>query len=269
MRSTDLQRTVFSVPKMDCPSEEKLIRMALETLPEIALQFDLATRQVTVIHPGPADAVLNRLTPLGLGAHPIASDTADGFEGPLAATDDAAETRTLRVVLAINALMFAVELALGLAAESTGLVADSLDMFADAAVYGVALYAVGRAAAMKRTAARLAGWLQLLLALGALVEVGRRFLFGSEPVSMLMMGVGLLALIANVSCLVLVARHRDRGSHMKASYIFSANDVLANLGVIVAGALVAVTGSAYPDLLVGTLIGLLVLNGARRILALR
>jgi Co/Zn/Cd efflux system component len=136
-------------------------------------------------------------------------------------------------------------------------------------VYGVALYAVGRAAAMKRTAARLAGWLQLLLALGALFEVGRRFLFGSDPTSTLMMAVGLLALVANVACLVLIGRHRDRGSHMKASYIFSANDVLANLGVIVAGVLVAVTGSAYPDLLVGTLIGLLVLNGARRILALR
>jgi Co/Zn/Cd efflux system component len=213
--------------------------------------------------------VLNRLTPLGLGAHPIASESAEGFDPPAPVTDDAAEARTLRIVLAINALMFGVELALGLAAESTGLVADSLDMFADAAVYGVALYAVGRAATMKRMVARLAGWLQLLLALGALVEVGRRFLFGSEPLSMLMMGVGLLALVANVTCLVLIGRHRDRGSHMKASYIFSANDVLANLGVIVAGALVAVTGSAYPDLLVGTLIGLLVLNGARRILALR
>jgi Co/Zn/Cd efflux system component len=69
--------------------------------------------------------------------------------------------------------------------------------------------------------------------------------------------------------MVLLAKHRDGGAHMKASWIFSTNDVLANLGVIVAGALVAWTGSNVPDLVIGTLIGLLVLNGARRILSLR
>jgi Co/Zn/Cd efflux system component len=263
------QRTVFSVPRMDCPSEEKLIRMALEDLPDVTLSFDLVGRQLTAIHPGPAAAVLERLTPLGLGAQQVVSEPADALDQVPQHVDDAAEAVTLRIVLAINALMFVVELAFGLIAESTGLVADSLDMFADAAVYGVALYAVGRAAAMQRTAARLAGWLQLLLALGALAEVGRRFLFGSEPVSMLMMAVGLLALIANTACLLLIGRQRDRGAHMKASYIFSANDVLANLGVILAGTLVALTGSAYPDLVIGAVIGLLVLNGARRILALR
>jgi Co/Zn/Cd efflux system component len=101
-----------------------------------------------------------------------------------------------------------------------------------------------------------------------LAEVIRRAVFGSEPQSMLMMGMGLLALAANVFCLVLIARQRDRGAHMTASYIFSANDVIANAGVIAAGALVAWTGSPYPDLVIGTLIGLVVLNGARRILKL-
>jgi Co/Zn/Cd efflux system component len=164
---------------------------------------------------------------------------------------------------------FFLEIALGLFAQSTGLIADSLDMFADAAVYGLSLYAVGRAATMKVKAAHLAGWLQLILAIGALTEVVRRFLFGSEPASELMMGVGLLALAANVTCLVLVSRKRDRGAHMTASYIFSANDVIANLGVITAGALVAWTGSAYPDLIIGAMIGLIVMNGARRILQLK
>ena len=162
-----------------------------------------------------------------------------------------------------------IEVVLGLLAQSAGLLADSLDMFADAAVYSLALYAVGRAAHLKVKAAHIAGWLQLVLALGALFEVGRRFVFGSEPVSALMMGVGVVALVANVTCLVLISRHRDRGAHMTASYIFSANDVLANLGVIVAGALVAWTGSAVPDLVIGGIIGAVVLNGARRILALR
>ncbi len=158
---------------------------------------------------------------------------------------------------------------MGLIAESAGLVADSLDMFADAAVYGLALYAVGRAAALKTRAAHVAGWLQLVLALGALSEVVRRVFFGSEPESVLMMSVGAVALIANAACLILIAKKRDRGAHMKASYIFSANDVIANLGVIAAGVLVTWTGSPYPDLVVGTIIAVIVLTGARRILKLR
>lgn len=156
----------------------------------------------------------------------------------------------------------------GIIAQSTGLAADSLDMFADAAVYGLALYAVGRASTLKVKAAHMAGWLQVVLALAALSEVVRRAFFGSEPQSTLMMGIGLIALMANATCLVLIAKKRDRGAHMTASYIFSANDVIANAGVIGAGALVAWTGSPYPDLVIGTVIGLVMLNGARRILKL-
>ena len=111
--------------------------------------------------------------------------------------------------------------------------------------------------------------MQVVLALTALAEVARRFLLGSEPQSLSMMGIGLLALAANVACLLLIHGQRDGGVHMRASWIFSANDVLANLGVILAGALVAWTGSAWPDLLIGTAVALLVLNGARRILALK
>lgn len=175
----------------------------------------------------------------------------------------------MRLLLGINAIMFFVELTTGLVAESTGLIADSLDMFADAAVYGLALYAVGRAASMKSKAAHFAGWIQLTLALGVLVEVVRRFIVGSEPESMLIIGMGMVALVANVTCLVLISGKREHGVHMKASYIFSANDVIANVGVIAAGLLVMWTSSPYPDLIIGTIIGLVVLNGARRILQLK
>ena len=104
---------------------------------------------------------------------------------------------------------------------------------------------------------------------GALSEVIRRFLFGSEPLSILMMSFGFIALIANSVYLVLINKQKDSGVHMKASWIFSANDVIANLGVILAGLLVALTGSRYPDLVIGFVIGLIVLNGARRILQLK
>ena len=266
-----IQRSLFAVPQMDCPSEENLIRMALDDLREVlSLTFDLSARRLTVVHRGEAAAVLRRLEPLGLGAELLASEGIAETEVAAAdPTEDAAEAKVLKTLLTINGGMFIVEMAAGLLAQSTGLIADSLDMFADAAVYGVALYAVGGAARLKVRAARFAGWLQLTLALGALAEVVRRFFYGSEPVSALMMGMGMVALAANVFSLMLIARKRDRGAHMQASYIFSANDVIANLGVIVAGALVAFSGSRLPDLIVGTVIGLIVLHGARRILRLK
>jgi Co/Zn/Cd efflux system component len=194
--------------------------------------------------------------------------TNSGCSCGCAAAAAKAEAHTLRRLLAINAAMFVVEIVAGWLAQSTGLIADSLDMFADAAVYGLALYAVGHAG-RQLSAARLSGWLQLLLALGVLGEVLRRWLTGSTPEPLPMMSIALLALAANVACTAMLAKHRDGGAHMQASWIFSTNDVLANLGVILAGALVAWTGSNLPDLVIGTLIGLLVLNGARRILNLR
>ena len=97
----------------------------------------------------------------------------------------------------------------------------------------------------------------------------RRFAVGSEPESPLIIGMASVALVANASCLWLVSRHREGGAHMKASTIFSANDVIANVGVIVVGVLIALTGSRYPDLVIGTIIAFVVLLGARRILKLR
>ncbi|EPB8979121.1 MULTISPECIES: cation transporter [Pseudomonadota] len=268
---TNRNATRFSIPKMDCAAEENLIRMALANLPGVgALSFDLSKRELLVIHSGPSEAVLEKLALLNLGVQLIESVRQDNEAlAELDADGDASEARTLRLLLAINGAMFVLEMLVGWVAQSTGLIADSLDMFADAAVYGLALYAVGRGANLKIRAAHIAGWLQLALALGALVEVARRAAFGSEPQSSLMMGMGLVALVANVTCLVLIARKRDRGAHMTASYIFSANDVIANLGVIAAGVLVAWTASPYPDLIIGTIIGLVVLSGARRILMLK
>jgi cation diffusion facilitator family transporter len=177
-----------------------------------------------------------------------------------------AELKVLRTLLGINAAMFVVELAAGVIAQSTGLLADSLDMFADACVYGISLYAVGRAAWLKARVARISGVLQIVLGLGVLAEVGRRLFFGSDPESGLMLGISALALAANLACLALLARHRHGEVHMRASWIFSTNDVLANLGVILSGALVAATGSRIPDLAIGLLISALVVRGGFTIL---
>jgi cation diffusion facilitator family transporter len=179
---------------------------------------------------------------------------------------DELERRTLIILLSINAFMFVTELGLGWIAQSAGLIADSLDMLADAAVYGISLYVVGKGALKQARSAQVSGTLQVILGFGVLFEVVRRMMFGSEPESSLIMAVGLVALLANVACLMLISKHRDGGVHMRASWIFSTNDVLANLGVIISGALVAFFGSRYPDLIVGSVIALIVIRGGFTIL---
>lgn len=271
--STGARMSVFAIPKMDCASEERMIRLALGGFEDIrALSFDLSKRRLKVVHGGKVEPINAKLATLGLGAslqETVAADPEVVVAALNTTATAAQESGTLRILLAINAVMFVIELTAGLFAQSTGLIADSLDMFADAAVYGLALYAVGRSAQLQTRAVHLAGVLQLILALGVLGEVMRRFFYGSEPESLLMMAVAFVALVANTACLLLISRHREGGVHMKASWIFSANDVLINLGVIVAGALVAWTGSSYPDLIIGTVVGLIVLSNARRILALK
>jgi cation diffusion facilitator family transporter len=179
---------------------------------------------------------------------------------------DRSESKTLLILLAINAVMFFVEFGLGLYSDSTALIADSLDMLADASVYGIALYAVGRSLTTKASAARISGVLQIVLGFGVLADIVRRLIVGSEPVSLFMMGVGTIALMANLVCLKLIYKHRTGDVHMRASWIFSKNDVIANIGVITGGVLVAVTGSAYPDLIMGLVIASIVIRGGVQIL---
>ena len=261
-------RSRFRIPGMDCPSEEQMIRLRLADVPTRFMVFDIPGRILVVGHAGDVKQVIERLVPLGYGAalmesQPLSADTV------IPPTDAAAEARVLWLLLGINALMFVVEMGAGFWADSAALVADAADMLADAAVYGVALYAVGRDPRQKLRSARISGLLQLVLAVGALSETGRRVLAGSSPDDVAMIGISMLALAANVWCLSLVSGHRDKGVHMRASYIFSANDVLANLGVILAGVLVTWSGSPLPDWIIGGLIGTMVLIGSIRILRLR
>jgi len=194
-----------------------------------------------VYHDGPADGVLQYLEPLNCGAHVVETMPFDGELAEMVPPGNEAEKQTLRIVFALNAAMFLAESIGGYLADSSALIADSLDMFADATVYAIALYGAGQALGGQRKAARLSGWLQLGLAGGALFEVTRRAIAGSEPESALMMGIAAVALGANATCMWLLARHRGGGAHMKASWIFTTNDVVANLGVIVGGVLVRLT----------------------------
>lgn len=130
---------------------------------------------------------------------------------------DQSESKTLLILLAINGVMFFVEFGLGLYSDSTALIADSLDMLADASVYGIALYAVGRSIKTRISAAHISGLFQVILGLGVLADISRRLIVGSEPVSMFMIGIGIVALIANLVCLKLIYKHRTGDVHMRAS----------------------------------------------------
>ena len=176
------------------------------------------------------------------------------------------ERKTLIALLCVNSLMFVAELTMGWLAQSTGLIADSIDNFADATVYGVSLYVVGKGVLKQARSAQISGILQIVLGVGVLLEVLRRLIYGSEPQSLLMFAVGILALLANVICLKLIWKHREGGVHMRASWIFSTNDVIANLGVIISGVLVATLNSRYPDLIIGTIISIVVVSGGISIL---
>ncbi len=265
-----MQKSLFHISKMDCPSEEKLVRMALEGNTNIKkLDFDLQERMLSVIHSTEPSNILAALKPLNFGAEFKHTSEYDPAPEELEENiDPVKEANVLKALLAINGIMFVLELFFGLLAESMGLISDSLDMLADAAVYGVSLYAVGKAISMKKKAATLSGYLQMLLAFGVLVETMRRFYFGSEPEGLFMIGVATVALIANISCLFLLFKHKGGEVHMKASWIFSTNDVIANIGVILAGLAVYFFQSPYPDLIIGTIVGFVVLRGAVSILRL-
>lgn len=171
------------------------------------------------------------------------------------------QSRLLLILLAINVTMFVVEFVVGIIAESTGLIADSLDMLMDATVYAIGLYAVGRAARIKINAALISGCFQILLGLGVAAEITRRMIWGSDPEPIFMIGISMVALIANVVCFALISKHRNGEIHMRASWIFSKNDIIANSGVIFAGILVHVLDSRIPDLVIGAVIVLVILRG--------
>ena len=179
---------------------------------------------------------------------------------------DASQKRVLYWLLGINAVMFFVEMTLGILADSTALIADSMDMLADAVVYGIGIYAVGKSILHKAKAAQISGYFQLLLGVIILIDITRRLFLGSEPISSLMKGMGFIALIANVACLAIIRNHKNDEVHMRASWIFSANDVIANMGVIIAGVLVVWLDSRVPDLVIGCIVSIVVLRGAWMIL---
>ena len=252
---------------MDCPSEENLIRMKLDGIAGIAnVNFDIPNRKLTVFHSEDVDLIEKSVIDLKLGGKKISTEETNqtSFE------ENKSQKTLLWSVLLINFAFFIIEMTLGLFSKSIGLVADSLDMLADSFVYGISLFAVGGSVIKKKRIAKLAGYFQIILAVIGFIEVLRRY-FGDEnlPNFSTMIVVSIFALIANGICLYILQKSKGKEeAHMKASVIFTSNDVVINLGIIIAGIMVNWLSSSVPDLIIGTIVFIIVIQGALRILKL-
>jgi Co/Zn/Cd efflux system component len=253
---------------MDCSAEEQMVRMKLEDVDSIRkLEFNLPERTLIVFHSDENDLITNKINELQLDSKLIQSNILDIEENPL--EDESQQTKLLWAVLIINFGFFVIEMATGLLSRSMGLVADSLDMFADAAVYGLSLLAIGKALSTKKFVAKLAGYFQFTLAVLGFSEVVRRFIgFEGMPDFQTMIIVSIFALMANILSLYLLQKTKSKEAHLQASMIFTSNDIIVNGGVIAAGIFVSLLNSKIPDLVIGAIIFTFVIRGSFRILKL-
>lgn len=174
--------------------------------------------------------------------------------------------RVLQVVLVINLAMFVAEFTAGLLADSTALMADSVDMLGDALVYTLSLYALQRSTRWRGGAAVAKGGIIAAFGIWVIVEAALKLVNGVTPVAGTMVLLGLIALAANLTCLALLYRFRHRDVNMSSTFECSRNDVIANAGVLLAAAGVYATGAAWPDILVGAMIAILFFRSAIRVL---
>ncbi|NJB84212.1 cation transporter [Wenyingzhuangia aestuarii] len=260
-----MEKTTFEITKMDCPSEENIIRMKLDSIPNIAnLNFDIPNRKLTIFHNGEIDKIEKSIIELNLGGKKILTEKTEKIDFK----ENENQKKLLLTVLSINFAFFVIEMITGIISKSMGLVADSLDMLADSFVYGISLFAVGGTIIKKKRIAKLAGYFQITLAIIGFLEILRRF-FNTEklPNFSTMIVISVFALIANGICLYILQKSKSKEeAHMKASMIFTSNDVIINLGVIIAAILVNWLNSNKPDLIIGTVVFILVIQGAFRIL---
>lgn len=260
-------KTSFKISKMDCPSEENLIKMKLSDFNTIShLEFDLHKRILVIYHNDDLTRIKSAINDLNLDERML--DSVETEQNLF--KEDKNQKKLLISVLIINLFFFVTEMGFGFFSSSMGLVADSLDMLADSFVYGISLLAVGSTVIKKKQIALIAGYFQILLAIIGFIEVLRRFFETDEtPNYLIMIIVSIFALIGNGICLLLLQKSKSKDqAHMKASLIFTSNDVIINLGIIVAGILVFTLKSSLPDLIIGSIVFLLVIQGAIRILKL-
>ena len=252
---------------MDCPSEENLIRMKLDNFKDIFdLDFKIPERVLIVYHKSEITEIEKSIHDLNLNATKIKTENIENLKS----SKNEDQRRSLFLVLIINFIFFIIEMITGIFSKSMGLIADSLDMLADSFVYILSLYTIGKTLIFKKQIVKISGWFQIVLATYGFIEVIRRFINTENiPEFSTMIVVSIFALIANGFCLYILHKSKSKEElHFKASMIFTSNDIIINMGVITSGFLVSWFNSNKPDLFIGAIVFLLVIQGAIRILKL-
>lgn len=174
--------------------------------------------------------------------------------------------KVLKIVFFINFAMFFIEFINGLKSQSTALMGDSLDMLGDSFVYGFSLYVLNKTPALRIRAAQAKGIIMLLFGLFVLIQIIFKIISKDIPAYEIMGTVAVLALVANLACLILLYTHREDDINMRSTWLCSRNDIIANSGTIFAAVLVSYLNSAWPDIIIGTIIAGLFLHSSYDVL---
>ena len=177
-----------------------------------------------------------------------------------------AERRTLWIVLLLNAAIAVGFFVTGLIGDSSALIANGVDNLSDTAVYALSLIALSHGPTWKTRAATVSGVMLLIFAVGILIDVGRRYVQGSDPIGPTMMVMSAIAGVVNYVCLRLLQKLKQPDVNLRAATTFSFNDFISNGGILIAGALVLWLGTNWPDLLVGLATALIAIKGGIEIL---
>ena len=184
---------------------------------------------------------------------------------PVFAGDNPAFRRALWAVIAINGVMFLVEVIAGLSAGSMALQADALDFLGDCATYGLSLFVLAKPPRWRANAALFKGATLAVLGLWVLSATIWRVFVTGIPEAMIMGSIGLLALAANVASVLILLRFRNGDANVRSVWLCSRNDAIGNIAVVLAASGVIATGTAWPDLIVAAIMASLFLTSSVKI----
>lgn len=174
--------------------------------------------------------------------------------------------RILWIVIALNAVMFGVEMTAGLFAQSQSLQADALDFLADSITYALSLWVIGKSVSLRTLIAMIKGVSLSLMAGWVLLSTIYQMTGPHSPEPVMMSGVAIGALIVNMLSVVLLISYKDGDANVRSVWLCSRNDAIGNVAVIIAASGVWAAESGWPDLIVALFMASLFLNSSLQII---
>jgi Co/Zn/Cd efflux system component len=175
--------------------------------------------------------------------------------------------RILAWVIAINLIAFVVVSGGGLLAGSASVAANALDFLADGATYAISLWAIGKSVGVRSATAMVKGASLAVLGLAVLGFAVWRAISGAPPEGFTISSLGAFGVAANLLAAFLLAKYRDGDANVRSVWLCTRNDVIQCVAIIVTGGLVWLTGSRWPDVIVGVVLAVVFLQSAWSIIA--